>query len=99
MALGRVASSMQTDLVERAVERTDAPTDRPRERLDVRELGPPEPLTETLETLADLDEETVLVQANDRAPRHLYPKLEDRGYEYETVTDEAVVLTAVWREG
>lgn len=87
---------MQTDLAERAIERTDAPADRPREVLDVRELGPPKPLTETLETLADLDDGTVLVQANDRAPQHLYPKLTDRGYEFETVTDEDVTLTAIW---
>ncbi|UPV75366.1 DUF2249 domain-containing protein [Halorussus limi] len=89
---------MQTRFTERAVERTDAPADRPRDGLDVRELGPPKPLTRTLETLADLDAETVLVQANDRAPQHLYPKLDDRGYEFETVTDDEVVLTAIWRE-
>jgi TusA-related sulfurtransferase len=89
---------MPAHVTDRAVERTDAPSDRPREDLDVRELGPPKPLTETLETLADLDPETVLVQANDRAPRHLYPKLADRSYEYETVTDDEVVLTTIWRE-
>jgi uncharacterized protein (DUF2249 family) len=89
---------MQTDFTERAVEHTDAPADRPRETLDVRSLGPPKPLTETLETLADLDDGTVLVQVNDRAPQHLYPKLDDRSYEYETVADEGVTLTAIWRE-
>ncbi|MFC4450899.1 DUF2249 domain-containing protein [Halorussus aquaticus] len=87
---------MQTDFAERASERTDAPADRPREVLDVRELGPPEPLTETLETLADLPDGTVLVQVNDRAPQHLYPKLDDRGYEFETVTDGGVTLTTIW---
>ncbi|MFC7082219.1 DUF2249 domain-containing protein [Halorussus caseinilyticus] len=89
---------MQTDFAERAVERTDAPPDQSREVLDVRELGPPEPLTRTLETLAALPDGTVLVQANDRAPQHLYPKLADRGYEFETVTDESVTLTAIWSE-
>ncbi|WP_137284439.1 DUF2249 domain-containing protein [Halorussus salinisoli] len=89
---------MQTDFTERAVERTDAPADRSREVLDVREFGPPKPLTETLETLADLADGTVLVQVNDRAPQHLYPKLTDRGYEFETVTDEDAVLTAIWRK-
>lgn len=89
---------MQTDVAERAVERTDAPADRPHEVLDVRSLGPPKPLTETLETLADLDDGSVLVQANDRAPQHLYPKLDDRGYEYETVEDGDVTLTAIWTE-
>lgn len=75
---------------------TDAPTDRPREVLDVRELPPPEPLKGTLERLAELDDGTVLVQENDRAPQHLYPKLSDRGYRYETVGEEPVV-TAIWR--
>ncbi|NHN60270.1 MULTISPECIES: DUF2249 domain-containing protein [Halorussus] len=90
---------MQTDYAERAVERTDAPGDRTTEVLDVRELGPPKPLTETLETLPDLADEAVLVQVNDRAPQHLYPKLSDRGYAFETVTDGDVTLTAIWTEG
>lgn len=89
---------MQTDLATRVVEETDAPVERPREELDVRELGPPKPLTETLETLADLDDRTVLVQFNDRAPQHLYPKLTDRGYQFETVTEDEVVTTAIWRD-
>lgn len=76
---------------------TDAPDDRPVETLDVRELGPPEPLQRTFELLADLPDETVLVQHNDRAPQFLYPKLEDRGYSYETVETDDVV-TVVWRE-
>lgn len=41
----------------------------------------------------------MLVQRNDRVPRFLCPKLEDRGYAYETVDadgdDEAV--TVIWR--
>lgn len=64
---------------------TDVPTDRPWERLDARDLPPPEPLTRTLERLAALDEGTVLVQLNDRAPQHLYPRLTERGYTFETV--------------
>ena len=89
---------MQTDDTERVVERADAPSDRPREMLEVRELGPPKPLTETLETLADLNDRTVLVQVNDRAPQHLYPKLTDRGYEFETVTDDEIVVTIIWQD-
>ncbi|WP_436343569.1 DUF2249 domain-containing protein [Natronorubrum sp. FCH18a] len=102
---------MQTS--DTVVERTDAPSDRPREVLDVRSLGPPEPLAKTLETLADRSDETVLVQRNDRAPQFLYPKLEARGYTYETVggseaSDDASssrtqsgddeVVTVIWRE-
>lgn len=77
---------------------TSAPADRPRETLDARDLPPPQPLQQTLERLADLDEEAVLVQFNDRAPQHLYPKLGDRGYAYETVETEEVVVTVVWRD-
>jgi len=80
------------------VARTAAPEDRPTETLDARELPPPEPLQNTLERLADLDDGTVLVQYNDRAPQHLYPKLTDRGYEYDTVETDAVVVTAIWRD-
>lgn len=76
---------------------TDAPTDRPRETIDARELPPPEPLRTTLERLADLDDGTVLVQLNDRRPQHLYPQLADRGYVYESVEDGDVVVTAIWR--
>lgn len=80
------------------VAETGAPSDRPSETLDARELPPPQPLQNTLERLAQLDAETVLVQLNDRAPQHLYPQLTDRGYEYETVTTDAFVVTAIWRE-
>jgi len=81
-----------------AVREAGAPTDAPRERIDVRNLGPPEPMARTLERLPELDAETVLVQINDRAPQHLYPKLDDRGYEYATAeTDDGAVVTAIWQ--
>jgi uncharacterized protein (DUF2249 family) len=81
-----------------AVRETGAPTDAPRERIDVRNLGPPEPMARTLERLPELGAETLLVQINDRAPQHLYPKLDDRGYEYATVeTDDGAVVTVVWQ--
>ena len=86
---------MQT--LDDAVDRTRAPVDRPRDRLDVRSLGPPEPLQRTLERLVELPDETVLVQRNDRTPQFLYPKLEDRGYTYETVDCGDEVVTAIWR--
>lgn len=77
---------------------TAAPSDAPWETLDARDLPPPQPLQNTLERLVELDAETVLIQLNDRAPHHLYPKLTDRGYEYETVETDEVVMTAIWRE-
>jgi uncharacterized protein (DUF2249 family) len=66
------------------------------EQLDVRSLGPPKPLKTTLELLETLDEQTVLVQLNDREPQFLYPKLDDRGYRYETVETDEGTLTGVW---
>jgi len=77
-------------------ENLDVPADAPTERLDVRNLGPPKPLKNTLERLADLDDETVLVQINDREPQFLYPKLEDRGYAYGTVETDKAVVTGIW---
>lgn len=85
-----------TDIVRRAVDETSAPASAPRERLDARDLGPPEPLKQTLELLTELDDDTVLVQTNDRRPQHLYPRLEERGYEYETVADGDAAITAIW---
>ncbi|QKY15418.1 DUF2249 domain-containing protein [Halorubrum sp. CBA1229] len=78
------------------LEETDAPTDRQVETLDVADLGPPEPLRQTLELLADLPDETVLVQHNDRAPQFLFPKLADRGYAHDTVETDDGVVTAIW---
>jgi uncharacterized protein (DUF2249 family) len=80
------------------VARTDAPADQPWERLDARELPPPAPLQRTLEHLAGMDDRTVLVQVNDRAPQHLYPKLEERGYAYETVDLADAVGTVIWND-
>lgn len=76
---------------------TGAPTDRPRETLDARDLPPPRPLSDTLERLADLDDGTVLVQINDRVPQHLFPELDDRGYAYGTAEADDAVVTAIWR--
>lgn len=78
--------------------RSTAPDDRPCETIDARELPPPQPLKNTLEQLAELGDSAVLVQLNDRRPQHLYPKLDERGYQYETLEDGDVVVTVVWRQ-
>lgn len=88
----RSRMAVETDTV---LSETEAPSDQPHTELDVRELGPPKPLTETLETLAEMDG-GVLVQLNDRAPQHLYPKLDDRGYTYETIETEEATVTTIW---
>jgi hypothetical protein len=81
-----------------AVRATGAPASGNVESLDVRDLGPPEPLRQTLERLAEQDDDAVLVQLNDREPQFLYPKLEDRGYDYETVTLDETTVTTIWRD-
>jgi uncharacterized protein (DUF2249 family) len=81
---------------EDALAETDAPLSGPRETLDVSELPPPEPLTETIARLEALAADGVLVQVNDREPQHLYPKLADLGYAYDTVTVGEDVVTAIW---
>jgi len=83
-------------LAETALSETEAP-ERPTETFDARELPPPKPLRETLERLAGMDDDRVLVQLNDRAPQHLYPKLDERGYTHDTVQTDDGVVTAVWR--
>ncbi|PSP76199.1 hypothetical protein BRC81_13670 [Halobacteriales archaeon QS_1_68_20] len=79
------------------VSETAAPEDRPWETLDARELPPPEPLATTLKRLAALEDDVVFVQYNDRAPRHLSPKPDDRGYEYETMETDSTVVTVIWK--
>lgn len=80
------------------VAETDAPTEYGIETLDVRAAGPPEPLQRTLERLTDLSDDAVLVQLNDRAPQHLFPQLEDRGFAYDTVERSDATVTAIWPE-
>ena len=88
--------SMPVDL-QRHLATSDAPTTDQIVELDVRELGPPKPLTETLERLETMDS-GVLVQYNDRVPQFLSPKLEDRGYTFETVETADAVVTTIWKE-
>jgi TusA-related sulfurtransferase len=83
--------------LERYLGTDGVPENAPCEHIDAGELPPPEPLTKTLEKLAELDDETVLVQSNDRAPQHLYPKLNERGYEYITREEQDSTVTVIWK--
>ena len=77
---------------------TNAPSTTVHDVLDVRELPPPEPLQVTLEPLAELDDDDgVVVQVSDRIPQHLFPRLDDRGFAYDTVERDDRVVTAIWR--
>ena len=85
-----------TGMEPQSVLESDAVPDRAtHETLDVRELPPPQPLQETLETLTDLDG-GVLIQINDRTPQHLFPKLDERGFAYESLGEEPA-YTAIWK--
>lgn len=52
--------------------------------LDVRGLEPPEPMVRILETLEHLPKGATLLVLHERRPLFLYPKLEERGFEYTT---------------
>ena len=52
--------------------------------LDVRGLEPPGPMAMILETMAKLDPSKRLVVQHERVPMFLYPKLDEKGYTYET---------------
>ena len=97
-------SGMPTDSVpadefpiERWLDALGAPSGNGVEFVDARELPPPKPLSTTLERLPELDDDATLLQLNDRAPQFLYPKLDDRGYAYETIEVDEGVATAIWR--
>ena len=55
--------------VESILAETDAPTSHVHEVLDVRDLPPPEPLKQTLETLTDLDDRGFDYEAVERDDR------------------------------
>ena len=89
--------SLEEAPIDRWLDALGSPTGNGVEFVDARELPPPEPLSTTLELLPKLDNDVTLVQLNDRAPQFLYPKLDDRGYTYETVDADEGVVTAIWR--
>jgi len=67
--------------------------------LDVRGLGPPEPLERTLEALEGMPAGRSLLQINDRVPAFLLPLLDERGYRYRIGEDERGTLVTIWRHG
>lgn len=65
--------------------------------LDVRGLEPPEPMERTLAALEELADGATLVQINERIPRFLFPRLEERGFSYEVRQDACDVVRVVIR--
>ena len=66
-------------------------------KIDVRGLEPPEPMQRTLEMLEQIDPDTSLVQVNSRVPQMLLPFLEDRGFEYVLISEDAGTVTGLIR--
>ena len=52
--------------------------------LDARGLEPPQPMVRILEALAALPPGSTLHARTDRRPVHLYPLLEERGFQADT---------------
>ena len=52
--------------------------------LDARGLEPPEPMIRILEALATLPPDAILQAHTDRRPIHLYPMIEQRGFQADT---------------
>lgn len=54
-------------------------------RLDNRGLEPPQPMMRTLAELEKLQDNEELVIINERRPMFLYPELDEKGYNHETI--------------
>jgi len=65
--------------------------------VDVRGLEPPEPLRLTLETLAQLEPDQILVQLSGERPTLLLPKLDRLGYVCEIEEEGGLVKTVIRR--
>ncbi len=66
--------------------------------VDARGLEPPQPMQRILEALASLPDGATLRARTDRRPMLLYPKMDERGYQYETrEADGDGYETRIWR--
>ena len=66
--------------------------------VDARGLEPPQPMQRILEALAGLPAGASLLAKTDRRPMLLYPKLDERGYQYDTrEADGDGFETRIWR--
>lgn len=54
-------------------------------KLDNRGLEPPQPMMRTLAELEKLQDDEELIIINERRPMFLYPELDEKGYNHETV--------------
>lgn len=74
------------------------PDDATTTYLDVRRLGPPEPMMRTLAALEALPPGHTLVQINSRIPQFLLPMLAERGFACEVDDSRGDrVLVRIWR--
>ncbi len=78
------------------ISETDAPDDAPMERLDVQSLGPPKPLKQTLERLAELNDDTILASST-TAPRSISTRNSRTEATTESVETDDATVTIIWR--
>lgn len=68
--------------------------------LDVRQLSPPEPMVKILETIPQVDENTLLFVHHHREPLFLYEKLQTRGYKWHVKKiNDNYYHVKIWKAG
>lgn len=101
-----VLFTRETNNVTSANKMVAAPSGREQTRLapasilevDARGLEPPQPLVKILEALGHLPEHGELRARTDRRPMHLYPQLEERGFDATTKEEsDGSFLTCICR--
>jgi len=67
-------------------------------RIDNRGLEPPEPMIRVFSALGELPPGDVLEIHNDRRPMFLYPHLEERGFQYQTLDEaDGSAFVRIWK--
>ncbi len=67
--------------------------------IDCRDLEPPEPFVKVMEAVGRMKDNEALLMLHRHTPRHLFPKLEERGLKYEIKEfEDSSVEILIWRE-
>jgi uncharacterized protein (DUF2249 family)/TusA-related sulfurtransferase len=94
---GRPAAAVVDSASEQTAPSDVPPDDATTTYLDVRGLGPPEPMMRTLAALETLPKDHTLVQINSRVPQFLFPALIERGFACQVDDSRADrVLVRIW---
>ncbi|MDP5273021.1 DUF2249 domain-containing protein [Chengkuizengella axinellae] len=57
-------------------------------KINNRGLEPPQPMVRILQALEELKDGEELIAINDRQPMFLYAELNERGFDYETISQD-----------